>query len=379
MNEADIRAWRFHRQGLDGSLKGASPSEVLKRSGWARSVGGCSPYLALYARGGLSREAVDRAVEAGEIGELPSARGCMYVLPREDFGLGLQCGSHCGFPAEMRTARKLGVSDEEVDELARAVEAALDGETLPPDQLRKKVNPRSLGPEGQKKGITSTLPLALGKLEQEGRIRRQSTNGRLDNQRFAYRAWRPGPLAQGLMEPEEVQRQLLRRFFAWVGPASMAEFQWFSGWSAKVCKAAAHGLKAVEGERWVLEEDWDSLQSFRVPGEPQVVLVGSLDPIHANQRNLRSIADEGDLPPRAHNLSDLDHHAILDRGKLIGLWDFDVEKEEIVYKLLVAEFAEIRSAVEKTQDYIRRDLGDARQFSLDSPKGRSSRLAALKG
>lgn len=35
-------------------------------------------------------------------------------------------------------------------------------------------------------------------------------------------------------------------------------------------------------------------------------------------------------------------------------------------------------AVERTQDYVRNELGDARSFSLDSPKSREPRLAALR-
>ncbi len=39
MNEEKLRAWWWHRQGLDGTLKQASPSDVLEKTGWARSVG----------------------------------------------------------------------------------------------------------------------------------------------------------------------------------------------------------------------------------------------------------------------------------------------------------------------------------------------------
>jgi hypothetical protein len=40
MEMARLRAWWWHRQGLDGGLDGAKPAEVLARGGWARSVGG---------------------------------------------------------------------------------------------------------------------------------------------------------------------------------------------------------------------------------------------------------------------------------------------------------------------------------------------------
>ena len=52
MDEERLRAWRWHRQGLDGSLEGATAAEVLERTGWARSVGGVGPYLTLFARAG---------------------------------------------------------------------------------------------------------------------------------------------------------------------------------------------------------------------------------------------------------------------------------------------------------------------------------------
>lgn len=72
-NSSWLRAWWWHRQGLDGSLAGRSPAEVLDRSGWARSVGGVGPYLTFFSRAAASREAVDRAVAAARgLKDLPS-------------------------------------------------------------------------------------------------------------------------------------------------------------------------------------------------------------------------------------------------------------------------------------------------------------------
>ena len=84
-----LRAWYSYRQGLDGRLAGASAQQVLERTGWIRSVGSATPYLALFARAGISRAAADAAVAEQQIHELPSARACTYILPRSDFALGL--------------------------------------------------------------------------------------------------------------------------------------------------------------------------------------------------------------------------------------------------------------------------------------------------
>src|SRR5689334_14902017 len=87
-----LRAWWSHRQALDGRLSGAAPADVLRQTGWARSVGGVGPYLTLHARAGTTRKAADKAAANLEVHELPAVRGCTYVLPAADFALALKAG-----------------------------------------------------------------------------------------------------------------------------------------------------------------------------------------------------------------------------------------------------------------------------------------------
>ena len=185
MDPVRLRAWWSHKQALDGSLAGASAGEVLDRTGWARSVGGVGPYLTLFARAGLSREAVDKAVAQIEIHELPSARGCTYIIPRADFGLALKAGQGFSADSGMKTARKLGVTDTEIDRLSGKIVAALAKKPLDPEELREALGSavRNLGEEGKKKGLTTTVPVALGLLQSAGEIRRIPINGRLARQR----------------------------------------------------------------------------------------------------------------------------------------------------------------------------------------------------
>src|SRR5689334_14287469 len=112
-----LRAWWSHRQGLDGRYAGKEIAAVLQETGWARSVGGVGPYLGLFARCGAAREAVDSAVAKLEIHELPAARGCTYVVPAADFPLALKAGEGFSYENDMKVARKLGVTDKEIDKL----------------------------------------------------------------------------------------------------------------------------------------------------------------------------------------------------------------------------------------------------------------------
>jgi hypothetical protein len=385
-----LRAWWFHRQGLDGQFVGKGAAEVLDRTGWVRGLGGVGTYLALHARAELSRESVDAAVAKLQIHELPAARGCTYIVPAGDFALALRAGEPFE-GAEMKTALKLGVTEKEIAKLCGSVLKALEKEPLDPDGIREAVGSasRSLGEEGKKKGMTTTLPTALGKLQAAGEIRRVSTNGRLDQQRYRYALWRPNPLAKFKMTPEEINIELARRFFSWTGPATFAEFQAFLGSTVKAAKAAIEALKieTLEGNWLMMPVDRDAFESFKIPKQAQYVLVSSIDGLSLFRREFKNLIDAADWnreaygdkgPTKLGALRDLHSHAIFDRGRLVGLWEFDPEANSMVWASFIPKNKDLEKAVARTEEFVRAQLGDARGYSLDSVKSRAPRLAALR-
>jgi hypothetical protein len=389
MNEK-VRAWWSYRQGLDGRLTGKSASEVLTETGWVRGLGGVGTYLALFARAGITREETDKAVAKLQIHELPAVRGCTYIVPSSDFALALNAGAPFG-DAEMRVALKLGVTEKEIDKLCEAVIKALEKGPLDPDGIREATGKasRSLGEAGKKKGVTTTLPLALGKLQSTGDIRRVSTNGRLDQQRYQYALWRPNPLAKFKMPPEEMNIEIARRFFAWTGPATLPEFQAFSALSVKASKAAFEALKLVafEGDRLMLPKHRDEFESFKIPKQAHYTLIGSIDGLTLFRRDIRTLVDVADQSREFYTdrglqkvgaFGDLHSHGIFDRGRLVGLWEFDPAMDSIAWASFIPKNKDLLAAVARTEEYVRTQLGDARGFSLDSPKSRAPRIAALR-
>jgi len=234
---------------------------------------------------------------------------------------------------------------------------------------------RSLGPEGVKKGLTTTLPLALGLLQSEGAIRRVPVNGRIDQQRYKYALWKVAP--QGSFT------DLASRYFRWIGAASISEFQWFSGLGVKATKEAVAPLNLLplQGDLLALAEDRAEFETFEPPKNPHYVLTGILDNISHLRRATSSLVtpeDAGRDLVRDGGLSDFPHHAILDRGRLIGLWHFDPETSTIAWNSFIKKNRALEEAIARTEAFIREDLGDARTFSLDSPKSRVPAIAALR-
>ncbi|HEV2238148.1 MAG TPA: crosslink repair DNA glycosylase YcaQ family protein [Ktedonobacterales bacterium] len=396
LGDDTIRAWWAHRQGLDGSLAGAPADRVLERTGWSRSVGGAGPYLTLFSRAGIRRAEADAAAATPRLGgihELPSARGCTYVVPWMDYGLALRVGQDDGDPAEVALAKKqFGVTEDELARLHAGVLAALAAGPLDPAALKAALGDtvRNLGPEARKRGLTTTLPLALGALQSTGAIIRVPLNGRLDQQRFRYARW--GLDAPALRLPQdEALGELARRYWRWAGPASLAQFQWFTGLSGKAARPIVAPLGLVplaNGDpRLMFPEDRDALLAFRAPTEPFFALVGWLDNIAHLRRDVagllapedreRQVYAEKEEQPVA-NLSDLPSHAILDRGRLVGLWEYDPDAGAIAWRTFTPQPGALKEAIARTEAYIREDLGDMRGFSLDSPESRRPRIAALR-
>jgi hypothetical protein len=390
-----LRAWAWHRQGLDGSLAGCTAEQVLARAGWARSVGGANPYLTLFARAGIRREQVDADVLAHRILELPAARGCTYVLGRDDFAWALQLGRDAAESA-LKVVGRLGVDRGEVTLLEEQVLHTLaeaDG-PLDPRQLKDELGDsvRNLGEEGKKKGATTTLPTALGLLQSDGRIRRVPANGRLDQQRYAYEPW---GLPASNFDDDAARTELIRRYLGWTGGATFKQSQWFTSFTVAQTKAALAAVGAVEvptaqstsqdaagGDAlWMLPDDVGLLAAFDEPADEQIQLLAGTDSLFLLRRNAADLlADEDQHKPALESLAlqaDLPDHPILDRGRIIGLWQYEPAKERIVPWLFHGPTPAVTQRIAEVEAWIREDLGDFRAFSLDSPATRQKRIDAL--
>jgi hypothetical protein len=386
---ATLRAWWAHRQGLDGSLAGASAETTLARTGWARSVGGAAPYLTLFARAGLDRAAVDAEVAALAVHELPAARGCTHVLPSADFALGLALGAAAPAAEVAAAVKHLGVTRAEIDTLCGAVLAALGDTPLDPAAIKAATGAavRSLGDAGRERGVSTTLPLALGLLQADGEIRRVPVNGRLDQQRFGYVRWTP----PGTLDRDAAPAELARRYFTWAGPASRKHFRWFSGYTATSATAALDALDLVrvpDTELLLHRDDQAEFAAFTAPSTPDYALVAGLDGSHLLHRDLMLLLDPADAtrpvpagkPGRMlGDEADPPGQLILDRGRLVGLWEYDPNAGEIVSQLFVPADDALHAAIERTATFVRDHLGDVRNASADPPKSRGPRLAALRG
>lgn len=398
ISDITLRAWWSHRQLLsmpdDGAKAAlASPASVIEASGWARTVGSANPYVEVFSRSGIGREAVDSSVEALQLHELPAARGCTYVLPRKDFGLGLFLAQPAA-QVPIKQLAGLGVEQAELSSIREGVVAALEAspEPLNPTQLRESLggSVRSLGEAGKKKGLSTPLPSVLGVLQAEGVIRRESPSGRLDDQRYAYSLWDSNPIPADLDVPT-AQRELADRFWRWTGAASPAHFKWFSSFAVKDIKAAiaSLGLEPLEGTDLLIHPELTAeFAGFEAPSDPDPRLVTWLDSLMLLRRDPLSLIDDADstrdVLKNPGGFQDLPTQVIVDRGRIVGVWEYDPEAARIVWAAFdtpgprTASGKALHIAVDRMEAFVQSDLGDMQGSSMDTLKSRQPRLAAIR-
>lgn len=352
-------------------------------------MGGANPYITLYARTENSRDEIDQALLDLTIHELPSARGCTYIVPRRDFALALALSRGDGEPPELAMAkRQLGVTDEEIRKLCSRLESVMSDKPKDPATLKSELGDavRSFGEEGKRRGMATSLPIALGLLQSRGRIRRVPVAGRLDQQRYGYVLWPEGPAPEEGPDLEEGRARLATLYWDWIGPASLANFRWFSGLGANAAKQAVSGLGLVSvpgTDLLATPEQLDQISRHIPPAEPSYALLSSLDSLFLLRRDIVSLLTEEDArrltTNRPHgSLVDLECNALVDRGRIVGQWEFDPEESQIVYESWVPVSSFLAEAVSSLEKRIREQLGDARTFSLDSPSSRRGRIESLR-
>ncbi len=187
---------------------------------------------------------------------------------------------------------------------------------------------------------------------------------------------------------EDARATLMQNYLAWTGGATLKQTQWFTAFTVAQTKAALAAAGAVESTvvdpegLWMLPSDIREAADFEAPQEEQVQLLAGSDSLFLLRRNAVDHIAEEDRDRQILNntlslQAELPDHPIVDRGRIIGLWQYDPARERIAHWLFNPPTPAVTARIGEVEAFIREDLGDFRSFSLDSPSSRQKRIDAL--
>jgi hypothetical protein len=387
--------------------RGEALVPTLERTGFVRTLGGTEVYLAMRGRlPSLPAADLHAAVSAGRAQVVPAVRGCIYLVARRYVPLALRVADLLSRRRDDREHEKAGIRPGELDAVGVAVVDTLKREgPLTTDALRKAVPPsvvRSLGDQGKKIGISSTLPPALRRLEFAGKIERTLEGGRLDSERYIWRAAAKSPF-DGVSLPDDpiaLWAELATIFFRAAGTGTVRDFSEWAGIGLRDAARAAEKAKlipvAVEGidePSWAVPEREPELRrdadvsgaAGLLPFEDNVVALHGgpahlVDPAH-HGLSVPSWGSSAEGPLGAAKHMQL--RPVVAEGRVVGLWEYDPDPKSVALGLLDSISAGARSRLDdlarSTGRFLAEEIGHGRSFTLDTDDDLRKRATFVRG
>jgi hypothetical protein len=332
------------RHGLAPAARAASPVDVARAVVALHSTDPASVFLSIHARAPeVAVEAIERALyEERSLMRMLGMRRTVYVVP-VDLAPVVQASSTRAIARQLRRTyvnvlAAAGVGDEawlkQVEE-ATARALAARGEAVGADlaadvpALRTKVSVNEGKAYGGSQNITTWV---LSLLAADGRIVRGRPRGSWTSSQYRWspvEAWLPGGVPEWSLERARVE--LVRRWLARYGPATVADLRWWTGWTAAAVKQALAVIDPVE-------VDLDGTTGLVLPDDvkpvrcqPWIALLPALDPTPMgwSARSWYVGEHAAALFDRSGNIGP----TIFSDGRIVGGWAQRADGE-IVYRLL---------------------------------------------
>jgi hypothetical protein len=346
-----------------------TPREVVKWLGalQAQDYAGTKWALGLrLGRAAATETAIERALAEGDILRTHLMRWTWQLVLPEDVRWMLDLVRDRLVARAMRRHRQLELDDATFRKSNGVLERALrDGDHLTRDELALRLQKSGISPAGER------LSHLLGRAELDAvvctgaRRGKQFTYTHLDHRAPARRApW----------QRDDAIAELARRYYQSRGPATLADFVWWSGLTAPEARAGTSAVRssliaeAIDGQTyfWVEEASKKAkkISPLRAGGSSRCYLLPSFDEYLVAYRGRDAVLDPrqarrlnaggGILPP-----------AILFDGRVIGTWRREITKAGIAVELDLFE-ASGRSAlpsIERAAQRFGRFLGAAAEIS----------------
>lgn len=381
----DRRARLVARHHLDGSA--ADPMQAATDLVVLHATDPATVYLSVLARcpdatiGDISRTMYDER----RLVRMLAMRRTLFVVPDElapvvhrAAGLGVAAQQRKLLVKQLRTLPTDPPVPDDVeawlDEVELSVERALAarGEALAnalstdEPRLRTSFLPTTEKAYDVKRTITSQV---LTVMAAEGRIVRSAPRG---GWLVRQHAWQPASSwwPDGLPDVPDAAARLVERYLRRFGPATPADVQWWTGWTAGATRAALAALDTVDvGPGLVLADD----VVLEAPRAPTVAMLPALDPTPMGwkERGWFLPEDPGPFYDRSGNIGP----TVWWGGEVIGGWAIRPDGR-IVTRLVADRGADAERAVTDAADALQARLeGGAVIPSFPTPLEKELRTA----
>ncbi|GAA1795068.1 winged helix DNA-binding domain-containing protein [Planosporangium flavigriseum] len=369
IDERRVRLGVRHR--LAAAAMASTPAEAADGVLALHATDPASVFLSIQARTvGVDVEAIERALyDERTLIRMLGMRRTMFVVPVE-FAPVIQAA--CTEAIAVVQRRKytqliseggLGDADwlaEVEDSTARALAVRGEATGAQLSSAEPRLRSQVMMAEGKSYGGRQSITTwVLFLLAADGRIVRGRPSGSWTSTQWRWspvERWLPGGMAEVPVEAARVE--LVRRWLRALGPGTVADLKWWTGWSAGHVKQALSAIGPVEVDLdgstgLVLADDMEP----EVEPEPWVALLPALDPTAMgwSERSWYLGAHGPALFDRSGNIGP----TVWSDGRIVGGWAQRADGE-VVYRLLEDVGSDTAAAVEATAGRLTKSIGAIR-------------------
>jgi len=321
---ATIGLQRLARQGI-GSAQPVQPAEVVGRLGFVQAQDYLGALWAVGARLPGAREAdIEQALAGRSIVRTWPARGTLHFVAAADVRWMLHLLTPRMVARSAGRDRQLGLDDDTYARSSAVMSRALEGQRqLSREALYAALEAAHISTAGQR-GIH-----ILGRLAQLGLICFGPRQGK--QQTFVLLdEWLPRP---GRSEPprDQALAELARRYFFSRGPATLADFVWWSGLTTADARA---GIETARPDLAAEEIDgqtyWQGASAPKRPADPPAAcLLPAFDEYLVGYKDRSAVLGPGYTQAVNAGGGMLSPVIVID-GLVVGTWKRALKKETVV-------------------------------------------------
>ncbi len=301
-----------------------------------------TPYLSLFIRTRkFKREDLDEVLyEKRMLGKVRYARKTVYVIPKERIS---EVFSATKGMLEQRFGpylEYLGITKKDFEDASRSILELLKGKGMTVKEIKKELQVDL--------NISAIVNLMC---DQDLLVRGKPATGWRSSIHTYYPFHEYFPdIDLNEVGEGDAKKSMVKQYVASFGPVTVTDASWWTGFTKTEVKHILKDLKAdmasleipgIEGEYVLLASDKKRLESTSTPEKPLINFMPLLDPyLMGYKERKRYLAPE--LYTKVFDRSGNATSTILEDGRVVGVWDFDEEKEPTVKILL---FEKVRSSI----------------------------------
>ncbi|GAT72455.1 hypothetical protein MHM582_0928 [Microbacterium sp. HM58-2] len=268
--------------------------------------------LAARTRGEPALSAVDRAFDRGELVRAWTMRGTLHTIAAGDLGWVLSVTATRQRQQAAGRHRDLGIDEEMIAAVVRAVTPALRDGGLTRAELFEAFAGIGIDPTGQR-GIHLIAALTLDGVICQGPV--VPRDGTAREQRFVL-------VEDHIREPvtpDDPLGELFVRYIDGHGPAGIADFAWWSGLtlgqSREAAERAAGRVDEVAEGLFLARE-----RPRRAPGAASVHALGAFDEYYISYADRTAVCAPEHLAAVGPGKNGMVRATIVEKGRVIGCW-----------------------------------------------------------